>query len=103
ACVTPPVPRVISSTGSTAVGRQIAELAAKAKIIKRVELELGGNGPFVVLNDADLEAAVEAALFGKFLHQGQICIAINRIIVDDHVHDRFLESFVERVRNLKVG
>lgn len=103
AFVTHPVPRVISFTGSTAVGRQIAELAAKAEIIKRVELELGGNGPFVVLEDADLEAAVEAALFGKFLHQGQICIAVNRIIVDDHVHDRFLESFVERVRNLKVG
>ena len=51
-------------------------------IIKRVDLELGGNGPFVVLADADLEQAVEAAVFGKFLHQGQICIAINRIIVE---------------------
>lgn len=89
----PSVPRVISFTGST----------AKAEIIKRVDLALGANGPVVVLEDADLEAAVEVALFGKFLHQGQICIAVNRLIVDDHVHDRFLKLFVERVRSLKIG
>jgi aldehyde dehydrogenase (NAD+) len=97
------VPRVISFTGSTAVGRRIAELAAKASILKKVDLELGGNGPFVVLDDADIPNAVEAATFGKFLHQGQICIAINRIIVDQSVHDAFLDRFVERVRSLKVG
>jgi aldehyde dehydrogenase (NAD+) len=71
AFVTHPVPRVISFTGSTAVGRQIAELAAKAEIIKRVELELGGNGPFVVLEDADLEAAVEAALSASSCIRGR--------------------------------
>jgi aldehyde dehydrogenase (NAD+) len=103
AFVTHPVPRVISFTGSTPVGRRIAELAAKAAILKKVDLELGGNGPFVVLDDADINNAVEAATFGKFLHQGQICIAINRIIVDQSVHDAFLDSFVERVRSLKVG
>jgi aldehyde dehydrogenase (NAD+) len=103
AFVTHPAPRVVSFTGSTPVGRRIAELAAKASIIKRVDLELGGNGPFVVLDDADLDHAVEAALFGKFLHQGQICIAINRIIVDERVHDAFLDRFVARVRALKVG
>jgi aldehyde dehydrogenase (NAD+) len=103
AFVSHPAPRVVSFTGSTPVGRRIAELAAKASIIKRVDLELGGNGPFVVLDDADLDHAVEAALFGKFLHQGQICIAINRIIVDERVHDAFLDRFVARVRALKVG
>ena len=103
AFVTHPTPRVISFTGSTPVGRKIGELAAKATIIKRVELELGGNGPFVVLDDADLDHAVEAAAFGKFLHQGQICIAINRIIVDEHVYDAFLDRFVARVKALKVG
>jgi aldehyde dehydrogenase (NAD+) len=103
AFVTHPAPRVVSFTGSTPVGRRIAELAAKANIIKRVELELGGNGPFVVLEDADLDSAVEAALFGKFLHQGQICIAINRIIVDERIHDEFLDQYVARVKALKVG
>ncbi len=94
---------VIVVTGSTAVGRTIAELAAKATIIKRVDLELGGNGPFVVLADADLEQAAEAAAFGKFLHQGQICIAINRIIVEEKNYDRFVELFLDRVRSLKAG
>jgi aldehyde dehydrogenase (NAD+) len=103
AFVSHPIPRVISFTGSTPVGRNIAQLAAKAPIIKRVDLELGGNCPFVVLADADLEHAVESAVFGKFLHQGQICIAINRIIVEEAVHDRFVQLFVERVKALKVG
>jgi acyl-CoA reductase-like NAD-dependent aldehyde dehydrogenase len=103
AFVTHPTPRVVSFTGSTPVGRHIAELAAKAAIIKRVDLELGGNGPFVVLDDADLDHAVDAALFGKFLHQGQICIAINRIIVDEKIHDEFVDRYVARVQALKVG
>lgn len=98
-----PVPRVISFTGSTPVGRGIAELAAKASIIKRVDLELGGNGPFVVLEDADLDHAVEAAVFGQFLHQGQICIAINRIIVENAMFSEFVDRFVERVKKLRAG
>lgn len=103
AFVTHAVPRVISFTGSTPVGRRIAELAAKADIMKRVELELGGNGPLVVLDDADLEQAVAAAVFGKYLHQGQICMIANRLIVDDAIYDEFLDRFVERVRSLKRG
>jgi aldehyde dehydrogenase (NAD+) len=98
-----PVPRVISFTGSTPVGRAIARLAAEATIIKRVELELGGNSPFVVLDDADLDRAVEAAVFGKFLHQGQICMIANRFVVDDAVYDEFVARFAERVRALPVG
>jgi aldehyde dehydrogenase (NAD+) len=98
-----PIPRIISFTGSTPVGRGIARLAAEAAIIKRVELELGGNSPFVVLDDADLDNAVEAAVFGKFLHQGQICMIANRFVVDDEVHDEFTERFADRVRHLKYG
>jgi aldehyde dehydrogenase (NAD+) len=77
-----PASRVVSFTGSTPVGRGIARLAADAPVMKRLELELGGNSPFVVLDDADLAQAVEAAVFGKFLHQGQICMIANRFIVD---------------------
>lgn len=72
-------------------------------MLKRLELELGGNGPFVVLNDADLEQAVEAAVFGKFLHQGQTCMSVNRFIIDDRIHDEFAERFAARVRQLKAG
>lgn len=97
------VPRVISFTGSTPVGRRIARMAVEADIIKRVELELGGNSPFVVLDDADLERTIEAAVFGKFLHQGQICMITNRFIVDEAVYDEFTSRFVERVKALKVG
>lgn len=103
AFVTHPIPRVISFTGSTPVGRGIYKLAADASIMKRVELELGGNAPCVVLDDADLDQAVEAAVFGKFLHQGQICMITNRFIVDDRLHDAFLDRFAEQVCSLKVG
>jgi aldehyde dehydrogenase (NAD+) len=98
-----PVPRVISFTGSTPVGRHIAELAAKSPVIKRVALELGGNSPFVILDDADLDLAVDAAVFGKFLHQGQICMITNRLIVDAKIYDQFVERFSARVRALKTG
>ena len=98
-----PAARVVSFTGSTPVGRGIARQAAEAPLIKRVELELGGNSPFVVLGDADLERAVDAAVFGKFLHQGQICMITNRFIVEASVHDEFVDRFVERTRKLKVG
>jgi aldehyde dehydrogenase (NAD+) len=96
-----PVPRVISFTGSTAVGRHVGEHAGR--FVKRVCLELGGNCPFIVLDDADLDRAVDAAVAGKFLHQGQICLAINRILVDERLHDDFVRHFLERVAALKVG
>lgn len=96
-----PIPRVISFTGSTAVGRSIAERAGRT--VRRVCLELGGNGPCLVFDDADLEMAVDAAVAGSYFHQGQICLAINRILVHDTVHDAFLDRFVERARALKVG
>jgi aldehyde dehydrogenase (NAD+) len=99
AIVEHPVPRVVSFTGSTPVGRGIAQKAG----LKHLALELGGNGPIVVLDDADLELAVNAAVFGSYFHQGQICMIGNRLIVDDTVHDEFVDRFVDRVRDLRVG
>ena len=103
AMVTHPVPSLVSFTGSTSVGKHIGELANGGEFIKQVALELGGNSPFVVLKDADIEQAVKAAAFGKFLHQGQICIAINRIIVEDEIYDDFVARFVAHVKTLNVG
>lgn len=98
-----PIPKFISFTGSTRIGKRIGELAVGGPTLKRVGLELGGNAPFVVLDDADLERAVDAAIVARFLHQGQICMSSNRIIVDAGLHDRFVEAFVERARGLKSG
>lgn len=96
-----PIPRVVSFTGSTTTGRHVA--ARCGATLKRAWLELGGNAPFVVLDDADLDVAVAAAVAGKFLHQGQMCVAINRILVDVKVHDAFVERFARRVAALRVG
>lgn len=96
-------PSLVSFTGSTSVGKHIGELANGGEYIKQVALELGGNSPFVVLKDADIEQAVKAAAFGKFLHQGQICIAINRVIVEDEIYDDFVARFLAHVKTLNVG
>lgn len=103
AFVSHPIPRVVTFTGSTKAGRHIGQLAMSSPIMKRASLELGGNSPLVVLDDADLDQAVKAAVFGKFLNSGQICMGINRLIVDAQVHDEFVDRFVDRVRQLKVG
>lgn len=92
---------LVSFTGSTPVGRQIGKVAGEQ--LKEVALELGGNGPFCVLQDADIDQAVNAAIFGKHLHQGQICMAINRIIVHEDVYDAFAEKFVAKAKELKYG
>src|SRR5581483_3576959 len=97
------IPRLISFTGSTAVGQQIAGQALQASLLKRLALELGGNTPCVVLDDADLDRAVPGAVFGRFLHQGQICMSTNRIIVDSRLYDQFVDQFTEHVRTLKWG
>ncbi|MGG3914585.1 aldehyde dehydrogenase family protein [Rossellomorea vietnamensis] len=99
--VTHPIPRLISFTGSTEVGRRIGELAGKN--LKKTALELGGNNVFIVLDDADLDQAVESALFGKFYHQGQICMSINRIMVQQGMYDKFVDAFVSRLKELHVG
>lgn len=98
-----PVPALISFTGSTPVGKNVGRIANGGRYLKKVALELGGNSPFVVLDDADVAQAVKAAVFGKFLHQGQICMAINRIIVDQRLYERFVEGFVAHVKTLEVG
>lgn len=98
-----PVPSLISFTGSTRVGRHIGQLAMSGPRIKRVALELGGNAPCVILDDADIGHAVRATVIGRYLHQGQICMSTNRIIVDAKVYDEFVDRFVEHVRGLKYG
>ena len=97
------VPSFISFTGSTDVGRNVGRIATGGQFIKRVALELGGNSPLVVLNDADVEHAAHAAVVGRFLHQGQICMSVNRVIVDRSVYPQFAELVAERVSRLKVG
>jgi aldehyde dehydrogenase (NAD+) len=99
ALVSHPTPRIVSFTGSTETGIGISRLAG----IKRLLLELGGNAPLVVLDDADLDYAVESAVFGSFYNSGQICMIANRIIVDAKLHDDFVDRFVARTRSLVVG
>ncbi|MEK3936611.1 aldehyde dehydrogenase family protein [Sporosarcina sp. FSL W7-1349] len=96
-----PIPRMISFTGSTPVGKHIGALCGKN--VKKVALELGGNNALIVLEDADLDKAVHSAIFGKFMHNGQICMAINRIIVQETVRDAFLEKFIEAAKKIPVG
>ncbi len=93
--------RRISFTGSTEIGRQLAEKAGRH--LKRVTLELGGSDPVIILQDADVDYAVNAATFGRFLHQGQICMSSKRIIVEKPVADEFTEKFVKKASGLKVG
>jgi vanillin dehydrogenase len=93
--------RRINFTGSTRVGRLVAENAARH--LKRVLLELGGKAPLVVLADADLDEAVAAAKFGAFMHQGQICMATEKIIVESPVHDAFAEQLGEKAAALNIG
>ena len=98
-----PTPALISFTGSTAVGKHVAELAVSGARIKHLALELGGNTPFVVLDDADLDQAVRAAVVSRFLHQGQICMSTNRILVDASIYSAFAERFTAHVKTLKAG
>jgi benzaldehyde dehydrogenase (NAD) len=96
-----PAVQRINFTGSTRVGRIVAETAARH--LKRVLLELGGKTPLVVLADADLEQAVAAANFGSFMHQGQICMSTERIVIDRSVAEEFVDNLRERANSLKVG
>jgi acyl-CoA reductase-like NAD-dependent aldehyde dehydrogenase len=96
-----PIPRIISFTGSESVGRHIGGVAGKA--LKKAILELGGNSAFIVMDDADLNTAVNAAVFSRFAHQGQVCMCTNRILVQRGVYDKFLNQFVDRVSKLKAG
>lgn len=93
--------KLISFTGSTAVGRHIAVECAKKG--KRVILEMGGKSPLIVLKDADMDYAVDTACFGIFIHQGQICMAGSRIIVEAPIYETFLQRFAAKAKTLQVG
>ena len=95
------VVRHISFTGSTEVGRIL--MAQSAPSIKKLALELGGNAPFIVFDDADIDSAVEGAMASKYRNAGQTCVCANRIYVQDGVYDRFVEKFAAKVNALKVG
>ena len=96
-----PAVRRVNFTGSTRVGRVIAETAAR--YLKPALLELGGKAPFIVLDDADIDAAVAAAAFGAYMNQGQICMSTERIIVLDSIADTFVEAFAKKAASLTAG
>lgn len=96
-----PAVRKLSFTGSTHVGRLLIQKSAPQ--IKRLSLELGGNAPFIVFDDAQLNQAVEGALAAKFRNSGQTCICVNRFYLHEKIYDRFVERFVPAVRTLKIG
>ena len=96
-----PILRHISFTGSTEVGRIL--MAQSAPSVKKLSLELGGNAPFIVFDDADVDAAVEGAMASKYRNAGQTCVCANRIYVQEAVYDEFAEKFSAKVRALKVG
>jgi benzaldehyde dehydrogenase (NAD) len=101
AIVTDPNVNVVSFTGSTAAGRRVGELAGQG--LKKVSLELGGNNAFVVLDDADLDAAASAGAYASFQFQGQVCFAAGRHIVHRSVADAYVERLVERAKRLRTG
>jgi succinate-semialdehyde dehydrogenase/glutarate-semialdehyde dehydrogenase len=96
-----PLVRKLSFTGSTAVGRLLMEQCAPT--VKKISLELGGNAPFIVFDDADLDAAVEGAIASKFRNAGQTCVCANRLYVQDSVYDEFARKLAVAVGKLKVG
>jgi len=93
--------RKISFTGSTEVGKTLVRNSADT--MKKVSMELGGNAPYIVFDDADLDAAVKGAVSCKFRNSGQVCVCINRIYVQEGVYDKFVTALAEEVRKLKVG
>ncbi len=96
-----PVVRKLSFTGSTPIGIQL--LRQSADTVKKVTLELGGNAPFIVFDDADVDAAVEGALIAKFRNSGQTCVCANRFLIQDGIYDEFVRKFAARVESLVVG
>jgi succinate-semialdehyde dehydrogenase/glutarate-semialdehyde dehydrogenase len=93
-----PVVRKLSFTGSTAVGKAL--MAACAPTLKKISLELGGNAPFIVFDDADLDAAVEGAMASKYRNSGQTCVCANRLLVQDGIHDEFASRLAAAARRL---
>ncbi|HVZ68276.1 MAG TPA: NAD-dependent succinate-semialdehyde dehydrogenase [Rhizomicrobium sp.] len=96
-----PLVRKFSFTGSTEIGKKL--MAQCASTVKKVSLELGGNAPFIVFDDADLDAAVEGAMTSKYRNMGQTCVCANRLLVHDNIYDAFAKKLEDRVRAMKVG
>ncbi|WP_028559598.1 aldehyde dehydrogenase family protein [Paenibacillus pinihumi] len=96
-----PIPRIISFTGSTKVGSHIGQIAVKH--FKKPLLELGGNSAFIILEDADIDYAVQAATFSRFTHQGQICMSANRILIHKAIYQNFVDQYKEKVSTLTTG
>ncbi|XP_057453447.1 succinate-semialdehyde dehydrogenase, mitochondrial [Lotus japonicus] len=96
-----PQVRKITFTGSTAVGKKL--MAGSAETVKKVSLELGGNAPCIVFDDADLDIAVKGTLAAKFRNSGQTCICANRIIVQEGIYEKFANALLDAVQNMKVG
>jgi succinate-semialdehyde dehydrogenase/glutarate-semialdehyde dehydrogenase len=96
-----PIVRKLTFTGSTEIGKQL--MAQCAATVKKVSLELGGNAPFIVFDDADLDAAVEGAVASKYRNTGQTCVCTNRLIVQDKVYDAFVEKLIVAVAKMKIG
>jgi succinate-semialdehyde dehydrogenase/glutarate-semialdehyde dehydrogenase len=96
-----PIVRKLSFTGSTEVGKIL--IAQCAETVKKVSMELGGNAPFIVFDDADLDAAVQGAMASKFRNTGQTCVCANRILVQDGVYDAFAEKLAAAAKAMKVG
>ncbi|WP_028034854.1 NAD-dependent succinate-semialdehyde dehydrogenase [Chelativorans sp. J32] len=96
-----PLVRKITFTGSTEIGKLLMQKAAGT--VKKVSMELGGNAPFLVFDDADLDRAVEGAIIAKYRNSGQTCVCTNRFFVQDGIYDRFVEKLVEATKKLKVG
>jgi succinate-semialdehyde dehydrogenase/glutarate-semialdehyde dehydrogenase len=96
-----PTVRKLSFTGSTAVGKLLMRQAADT--VKRISLELGGNAPLIVFDDADLDLAVKGAIASKYRNTGQTCVCANRLLVQDGIYDRFAEALAKAVSGMKVG
>jgi len=96
-----PLVRKLTFTGSTETGKKLMQQCAGT--VKKLSLELGGNAPFIVFSDADLDAAVEGAIVSKFRNSGQTCVCANRFLVQEEIYDAFCEKLAARVRELKVG
>ena len=96
-----PLVRKLTFTGSTEVGKQLIEECAST--VKRTSMELGGNAPFIVFDDADLDAALDGAMICKYRNAGQTCVCANRFLVQDGVFDEFARRLVERVKGLTLG
>jgi succinate-semialdehyde dehydrogenase / glutarate-semialdehyde dehydrogenase len=95
------IPSIITMIGSTATGQKV--IADSTTSIKHLSMELGGNAPFIVFEDADFDQALNLAIALKFGNCGQICVAANRFFVNEKIYDRFISEFVKRARNLKLG